>query len=111
MIFGQNHHIFVQTLGNPPIHASSGSPHGTTGGTNFQKPLITPLFMFWNLWYSESEVIVLLFLLAHTHCILTSQRPVPLSNLCGAGFRAACNLSEGKEETPHERKKVQSSGG
>ena len=67
--------------------------------------------VFWNLWYSESEVIVLLFLLAHTHCILTSQRPVPLSNLCGAGFRAACNLSEGKEETPHERKKVQSSGG
>ena len=32
LIFGQNHHIFVQTLGNPPIHASSGSPHGTTGG-------------------------------------------------------------------------------
>ena len=31
LIFGQNHHIFVQTLGNPPIHASSGSPHGTTG--------------------------------------------------------------------------------
>jgi hypothetical protein len=46
LIFGQNHHIFVQTLGNPPIHASSGSPHGTTGGTNFQKPLITPFSCF-----------------------------------------------------------------
>ena len=37
--------------------------------------------------------------------------PAELEKVTPAGFRAACNLSEGKEETPHERKKVQSSGG
>ncbi|HJB53866.1 MAG TPA: hypothetical protein H9772_12390, partial [Candidatus Oscillibacter pullicola] len=77
----------------------------------FSKTFDNPLFMFLNLWYSGSEVIVLFFLLTHTHCILISNHLFPLSILCGAGFRAACNLSEGKEETPHERKKVQSSGG